>query len=143
MSGTGVIKISEAANLGMHALMLMADEPERPLAVKQAIRVIEVSENHLAKVLQRLAKAGLVTSSRGPKGGFLLARPPSRITLLHVFEALEGPISEKTCLLGKPVCGTGCMLGDFITRTTRDFRKQLERTRLSDLAGALKRSDVE
>ncbi|MGC4119085.1 MAG: Rrf2 family transcriptional regulator [Myxococcales bacterium] len=139
---SGIIKISEAANLGMHALMLMAHEPERPLAVKRAIEVIDVSENHLAKVLQRLAHAGLLTSTRGPKGGFLLARSPEQITLLEVFEALEGPLNDHTCLLGKPVCEDGCMLGQYVTKATLDFRKQLERTRLSDLAGALKRRDA-
>lgn len=139
---SGIIKISEAANLGMHALMLMADEPARPLAVKQAVQVLEVSENHLAKVLQRLARAGLLASTRGPRGGFLLARPPEKVSLLEVFEALEGPLSDHTCLLGKPVCSSGCMLGNYVTKATRKFRKQLERTRLSDLAGSLKRSDA-
>ncbi|HEY3446292.1 MAG TPA: Rrf2 family transcriptional regulator [Myxococcales bacterium] len=139
---SGIIKISEAANLGMHALMLMASEPLRPLAVKQAIQTLEVSENHLAKVLQRLVHAGLVTSTRGPKGGFLLSRAPDQITLLDVFEALEGPLTDHTCLLGKPVCSEGCMLGNYVTKATRKFRKQLERTRLSDLAGAIERSDA-
>ena len=139
---TGVVKISEAANLGMHTLILMAHEPARPLPVKQAVGVLGVSENHLAKVLQRLGRAGLVTSTRGPKGGFLLARAPDQVNLFEIYEALEGPLSGHTCLLGKPRCTEGCALGSYVAKATRKFKKQLERTRLSDVAGTLKRKDA-
>jgi len=139
---SGVVKISEAANLGLHALTLMAHEPKRPLPIWQAVEVLGVSENHLAKVMQRLAKAGLVTSTRGPKGGFLLARDPAEITLLEIHEALEGPLPKHYCLLGKPRCAEGCVLGSFVEKVTREFQDQLTRTRLSDVAGALKRSEA-
>lgn len=138
----GVIKISEAANLGMHAMILMAHQPQRPLAVRQAVEVLKVSENHLAKVLQRLARAKLVTSTRGPKGGFRLARAPDAVTLFEIYVAMEGPLPTHHCLLGAQRCRGDCVLGKFVEKSNRKFKKQLERTRLSDVAGALRRSDA-
>ena len=139
---SGVVHISEAANLALHTMILLAAEPERPLRVNRAVQVLPVSENHLAKVLQRLARAGLVRSARGPLGGFTLARAPSRMTLLEVYEAIEGPLSPHSCLLGKPRCGGPCVLGDFIEKTNAAFKKKLARTRLSDVAGTFPRKDA-
>jgi Rrf2 family protein len=135
----GVIHISEAANLALHTAALMASDPENPLTVSEAARTLPVSGHHLAKVLQRLARAGLLDSTRGPHGGFTLARPPSEITLLEIYEAVEGELSSGHCLLGKPVCEGGCVLGSFVRKTSLEFRQQLEHTRLSSLAGALTR----
>jgi Rrf2 family protein len=139
---SGVVHISEAANLALHTMILLAADPERPLRVNCATKVLPVSENHLAKVLQRLAHVGLVRSTRGPHGGFTLARSPKQTTLLEVWEAIEGPLAPHGCLLGKPKCGGSCVLGDFIEKTNEAFRKKLARTRLSDVAGSFERSDA-
>ena len=56
------------------------------------------------KILQKLHKAGLVKSDMGPKGGFVLSREPSRITLMDVIAALQGGIRLNRCLYG----GKGC-----------------------------------
>ena len=136
----GVVHISEAANLAIHTMILMAADVEQPLRVNQAAEVLPVSDNHLAKVLQRLGKAGLVTSMRGPQGGFRLARAAAEITLLQVYEAIEGPLPKATCLLGMPQCSGNCVLGDFVASANETFRTRLESTRLSDVAGVLKRS---
>jgi len=138
----GGIHISEAAKLALHTLILLASAPEAPLRVNQAVRVLRVSENHLAKVLQRLARAGLVKSTRGPHGGFRLARPAARLSLLEVYEAIEGALCSHHCLLGKPRCTGRCVLGDLVEKATRDFRDHLAKTRLADVAGAFPRSDA-
>ena len=51
----------------------------------------------MAKLLQRLARRGLVASHHGIKGGYQMARPPSEITLWEIIEALEGPVSRSEC----------------------------------------------
>jgi len=138
----GVVHISEAANLALHTMILIAGDTTRPLRVNQAVEVLPVSDHHLAKVLQRLAHAGLVTSMRGPQGGFKLARPAEEITLLEIFEAIEGTLTVHACLLGQPKCLGHCVLGDFVVGANEDFRAKMQRTKLSDVAGALKRSDT-
>lgn len=136
---SGIVHISEAASLAFHTLILLAEDPKRPLRVNQATQRLPVSKNHLAKVMQRLSRAGLVSSTRGPTGGFVLAKEPEQITLLEVYEAVEGPIHSQQCLLGRPACSGSCVFGDFITRTTAEFRTMLRETRLCDVAGALRR----
>jgi Rrf2 family protein len=91
-----------------------------------------VSANHLSKVMQRLHRAGLLTSVRGPQGGFRLAKPLDRITLLALYEAIEGTLETTTCLFGKPVCGKCCcVLGPLLRETSEKFRNHLASTTLA------------
>lgn len=57
----------------------------------------QIPEPTASKVLKNLARAGVVTSQRGPKGGYALARPPERIGIHEVIEAIEGPIAVTEC----------------------------------------------
>jgi Rrf2 family protein len=130
-----VLKISEAASLALHAIVYLADNGDHMLSNKDIAAAINASESHLSKVMQRLAKAGMVNSSRGPRGGFMLARPAGEITLLQVYEAIEGPMNSSPCLLQSPVCaGDKCLMGDVIGRLNMEVRRYLEHTRLSDLS---------
>jgi len=86
----GVLRISEAASLGMHAMVLLASDRGRVLSAHEVAARLNASEAHLSKVMQRLGRAGLVQSVRGPRGGFSLARSPDAVTLLEVYEAALG-----------------------------------------------------
>ena len=135
-----VLKVSEAASLAMHAAVMLAANSDRPTSNAEAAAVLGVSEAHLSKVLQRLAHAGLVKALRGPRGGFALARPAGRVTLLQVYEAIEGKLTPPSCLLGKRVCdGRNCILGSLLDSTNRMVREYLARTRLSDLTSVYRR----
>ena len=93
-----ILKISEAASLAMHACAVLAAHKGEPMAVGTIASALEASEAHLSKVFQELARGGLVRSLRGPKGGFSLTRPAEEITLLDVFEAIEGPFQAASCI---------------------------------------------
>lgn len=91
------------------------------------------SEATLAKVMQRMVKAGLVTSKRGPHGGFELAQAPEDVTLLEVYESVEGEIEVTRCLLGAPVCGKKrCPLGGLFERVSREVTAELSKTTLAE-----------
>jgi Rrf2 family iron-sulfur cluster assembly transcriptional regulator len=127
-----MLKISEAAKLGLHATALVAGA-ERRLSVADLARQLGVSKSHLAKVMQRLVHKGLVDSVRGVKGGFRLARPADCLTLLEVVEALDGEIQDARCLFGKPVCATGrCVLGNLLGSVASEVRDRLESVTLAD-----------
>ena len=130
----GVVKISEAASIAIHALVLMAANPGQMLSAKEISETFGVSRAHLAKVLQRLAKAGLVSSSRGPAGGFKLAKPSQDVTLLDIYETMEGPLVETGCLLDREICPGGvCILGDAIAQINHQVRDTLAMRSLAEL----------
>lgn len=132
---TNLLRISEAASLAMHATVLLAANPDRALTTGQIATVLGVSEAHLSKVLQRLGRAGLVRSTRGPRGGFSLTRPSDQMTLLEVYEAIEGIVVPATCLFDTAICrGDRCILGGLIGEVNDHVRDYLGRTRLSDVS---------
>ena len=128
----GLIHFSEAVNLGLHALRLLAATPAAARDNRRLAADLGVSANHLSKVLQRLQRAGLVASTRGPAGGFRLVQAPQDVSLLNVYEALEGPLVHRSCLLSRPHClAGGCVFGSLLADTTRAFEQQLRRTTLA------------
>jgi len=130
------ILISDAASLAMHAMAVIAARKNLATARDISVR-LGVSENHLAKVLQRLARNGLVTSTRGPRGGFTLAKKSGAITLLEVYEAIEGPLKYRACLMRKKTCDKKhCILGNSMETMWDIFRKHLNSTRVSDISRA-------
>ena len=130
-----MLKVSEAASLAMHTMVLLAKDPERVVSTHEIAETLKVSEAHLSKVLQRLTRAGLVESVRGPRGGFRCGESANGITLLDVYESIEGRLAAKTCLLGEPICdGGACILGDLLATVHKDIADYLAGTKLSTLA---------
>lgn len=136
---SGLVRISEAASLALHALGIMAQSPQR-WTTERLAEILRASTHHLAKVMQRLVKAGLLRSVRGPHGGFELTRPPEEITLAEIYQAVEGPLPLAGCLLGEPICRNGtahCMLGEMVNMVHRQVHDYLARTTLRGMADAL------
>jgi Rrf2 family protein len=129
------IKISEAASLAFHTAAYLTQNPERLVSSREIARALGASENHLAKVLQRLARSGIVHSTRGPSGGFRLRPNGEKMKLAEIFEAVEGPIGPTRCLLALPVCkGNRCALGSVIHKADEAVKRCLEGTTLAELA---------
>ena len=81
------------------------------------------------------SRAGLVRSVRGPKGGFGLGKSPAEITLLDVYESIDGPLRSETCLLGRPICGgKRCILGRLLVSVNQQVHRKLATAKLSELA---------
>ena len=118
--------ISEAASIGIHSMVLIAKE-ESKLNVTQISEIMKFSRHHVAKVMQRLAKAGMVTSTRGPAGGFVLAKPPAEINLLQIYEAIEGKIVDTDCPLGYDECPFNkCLLDTMAEGVNKAFKEYLQ-----------------
>ena len=130
-----MLRVSEAAALALHAAVLLAVNEGRTVSTAEIAEVFNASDAHLSKVLQRLHKVGLVDSTRGPRGGFRLARPAGEITLLDVYEAIEGELADAGCLFTPPACdGAQCILGDLLVKVNLKVREYMTATRLDDLA---------
>jgi Rrf2 family protein len=128
-----VVKFTEAASLALHAMALLAAERDHRLQIQDIARALRVSPSHLAKVLQRLAKIGLIRSARGRTGGFVLARDPEAISALEIYEAVEGPLEIRRCLFPEPQCRGDCMLGDALAAASGLIRDSLAKTSLTKL----------
>ncbi len=111
-----LIRFSESVSLAIHALMHLAATGEGRLANLEGIATAyPMSKAHLSKIMQRLGKAGLVRAVRGPRGGYALSDSPEKVTLLQIYEAIEGKVASSACMLGRPVCAAGaCQLGNFV-----------------------------
>jgi len=70
---------------------------EGPHAARDLALHTQIPEPTASKVLKKLARAGVVTSQRGAKGGYALARAPQQIGIHEVIEAIEGPIAVTEC----------------------------------------------
>jgi len=133
-----LVRMTEAGALGLHAMVVLAANesaaPGRPTPTQEIADTLAASPAHLSKVLQRLAGRGIVASVRGPGGGFRLTRPSEEITLLEVYEAIEGDVSPSGCLFPDRICSREtCIMGGCIERANREIRKYLAETRLASL----------
>jgi Rrf2 family protein len=76
----------------LEGLLVLAGQPEGSvMLLKHVAQAANVPANFLARILQKLKRHNLVTSHRGAVRGYALARPPHKITLREIFEAIEGP----------------------------------------------------
>jgi len=98
-TGHLMLRFTKRADYGLMAIHYIAVHDD--LGSVNAKRIAEefaIPSELLAKILQKLARQGLITSQNGPKGGYVLARRPTEITVGDVIRALEGPINIVDCL---------------------------------------------
>lgn len=124
------------ASLAIHSMAMIARNGDGLLTVSEIAHSVGASEAHLAKAMQRLVKAGLARSERGPKGGFGLAQPADAVTLLAIYEAVEGPRVVGQCPLGRKSCSfDGCLFGGVLESMEDRVYEYLASNRLSDVIG--------
>jgi Rrf2 family protein len=130
-----MLKISDSASMAIHAMVHIAvASSDKRHSVTEIAANQGVSKSQLSKVMLRLAQVGLLASSRGPHGGFVLGRPADRTVLLEIYEAIDGPLGKSRCLRGDHCRLDDCALSDLFHRVQEEVRQSLTSTRLSDLA---------
>lgn len=96
--------LSQTAVYALKAVLFLAESKECPLRVDDISEALDVPRNYLSKILHVLAREGLLDSTRGPKGGFCLARLPSDVTLADVINEFDDTAGASGCLLGRERC---------------------------------------
>lgn len=134
------MKFGVGVDYSLKALLMLADRypSAHPLRVEEIATVQGVPENYLRRLLIELKRGGLVLSQKGPNGGYMLARPPGRITMADVVEIIEGDYTPVECLEdgANSFCPRdgGCAMRD-VWREVRDsVIGILRRTTLQSLA---------
>ena len=96
--------LSQTSQYALRTVLQLARLPEGDRgSAGELARQVGLPPNYLSKTLHQLARAGVVTGTRGKHGGFVLARAPHRITLAEVVAPFQD-VGERTCLLGRPTC---------------------------------------
>jgi len=124
--------MSEAASIGIHSMVLIARNETGINAVKIAENTGS-SKNHISKVLQRLVKSDLLKSVRGPAGGFMLKKNAEKISLLAIYESIEGPMEITDCPFENEVCHFDrCLMLNVVNKMALQFKRFLEKQTLKD-----------
>lgn len=93
-----MLRFTKRADYGLIAIHYIAfHQGDGIVNTRKIAEEFNIPVELLAKILQRLAKRGLIVSQNGPKGGYLLARDPDKITVGEVVQALEGPVNIVSC----------------------------------------------
>jgi Rrf2 family protein len=97
--------LSQTSEHAIRALLYLAQRPTgQAVPAERIARALGAPANYLAKTLNALAKHGLVSSTRGPAGGFCLRAPAGAITLAEVVEAFGEQRAQAICMLGDRPC---------------------------------------
>jgi Rrf2 family protein len=112
-------------------MYMVRHSTQLPVTAVTVAKAEGIPSDYLAKIFQQLAKAGFVRAIRGRKRGYIFARPPEKISLIEMFEAIEGGPLFDDCFLRHCQCGgtpENCRIFSIWTDATRKIKKELEDT---------------
>ncbi len=93
------MKISTRGRYGVRILLDLARHAEgAPRLIREISSAEQISAKYISRLIIDLRRAGFVSSVRGARGGFLLAKDPAELTLLEIIETMEGPLSVVECV---------------------------------------------
>lgn len=137
--------LTQTSEYALRAMVYMARKGEDKYSgVKEIAASTEVPANYLAKILQQLAKTGVLESQKGFGGGFRVARKLSNINLLAIVDPLENISRFHRCVLGQRECSDemACPLHDAWKRICHEYLGSLENTTLQDVADFKRKVEV-
>jgi len=140
-----MLKLSKKADYGLIAMKHLAMHGKDGAASATDIaEAYGISTPLLAKVLQKLAKSGLVAARHGSSGGYTLARDASRITALDVISAIDGPLFITSCVTHRGECDqtTTCTVREPLRRVNDSILEVLNKVTISQMTEDSPSSEV-
>ncbi len=101
--------VTRETDYAVRCILYLAEDEDQVSNVTEVSRKMHIPKTFLAKIFQRLVKAGLVESIRGMNGGFRLARKPDAISLLDIMVAIQGPACINVCAVNSKKCKRSAM----------------------------------
>lgn len=140
--------ISSRSRYALRALLDLSQHPPgKPVLVNEIAGRQNIPLNFLHQILLDLKLAGLVTSRKGPGGGFTLARPPEEITLADVLKSIEGPTLALACQGSKQDCACphpeACAIRNALAAASEEMERLLRETSLATLRADQSSLDTE
>jgi Rrf2 family protein len=132
-----MLKLTKKADYGLMAMKHMAEHPQPGAwSTKDLAEAYRIPQELLAKILQRLVKAGLLKSQYGTNGGYVLARDPAAITAFEVIRAIDGPLFITSCVTvrGNCVQHEHCTIKEPMRKVNQSIEEVLRRITISEMA---------
>lgn len=125
------MQITRQADYALRAMIhLSRQQPGERVSTSAIAAVQRIPSSFLAKIISQLSIAGLIHTSRGARGGVVLAKPPGEISILEVVEAIDGPIALNECTAAAGTCefGEECPMRPIWCDTQDDLIEKLRNT---------------
>ncbi len=142
-----MLKLTKRADYGMMAMRYLAEHADerRPHSARDIADAYNIPLPVLAKTLQRLARAELISSQHGAMGGYALARPAKAISTLDVISAFDGPpvITSCTTIHGSCEMMQHCLVKEPLQRVNESIRALLRNITVADLTNRSNSSELD
>ena len=138
ISNSAKYAIKAVIYLGLHS------SQSRKILVREMFEDIRVSESYLAKVLQKLSRHGIISSSKGRHGGFYLSQENLQRSLMDLLRVVDGDRSVDSCVLGMSHCDLEhpCPLHVLVGQDKIAFNRTMEQTTVNDVILQLRNKEV-
>jgi Rrf2 family protein len=133
-----MLRFTKQVDYGLMAMRYIAEcRSDATVGVKRIADEFRIPSELLAKVLQRLAKGGLIAGQSGPRGGYRLTLPPSVVTVGQVIRVLEGPLAIVSCMTEHGDCAqeSRCTLRKPARKLQAAITDLLDTMTLAELGG--------
>src|SRR5512133_2982980 len=133
--------LSNSCRYGIRAVIYLAGQPlsKGKTGIKKISSDLGLPSPFLAKILQQLAKQKILSSSKGPHGGFSILKDPRKITLLEIVNSIDGPDTFTSCVMhngsceGVEMAGKHCSLHDDYEKSRKELIKLFSNRTIHDL----------
>ena len=133
-----MLKLTKKADYALMAMKHLAEQAHRgagAYSAKDVAQAYGIPPQALAKILQKLAKAGLLQSLHGTNGGYVLARGADRISAFEVIQAIDGPLFITSCVTVRGECGQSgrCTIREPLRKVNQSIEEVLKRIKISEM----------
>jgi Rrf2 family protein len=131
-----MLKLTKKADYGLMAMRHLAEHPHGlACSAKDVADAYGIPQEVLAKILQRLAKAGLLRSQHGINGGYRLARDAREISAFEVIQAIDGPLFITSCITVRGECEQTerCTIREPLRKVNHSIEEVLKRITISEM----------
>ena len=129
--------VTRETDYAVRTILYLAKDPNHLASATDIAKAMQIPKSFLAKILQRLVRSRILTSSRGASGGFQLAQLPSEISLLQIMETVQGPACINVCAVDKRRCGLSdnCMVHPIWLKMREEVEARLRDQTIDKLIG--------
>ena len=142
--------LSSSCRYGIRSVIYLASQPlsNGKTGIKQISKDLGLPQPFLAKILQQLAKQKILSSSKGPHGGFSLLKDPRKISLLDIVKTIDGDDIFTNCVMHKGSCEPSggnkktCPLHEDYEKTRKDLIKLFSKKTIYELVKRANNTDL-